>query len=203
MESPLITISSDSVKAKTGKTWEDWKLYLDKAGMIGKSHKEIVQYLHAKYHLGSWWDQMVTNSYEKMSGRRVVGQTTGADFQIDVQRTFNTTLKKAWDIIISLAGRETWLGHTSTFALKVREMYRTTDGTTGEVRAVEEERHIRITWQPLGWKKTSTIQIRIIRQGDRTVVSFHQEGLSRENERQEMKDRWVAVLDTLQQLMEK
>ncbi|HUD20277.1 MAG TPA: SRPBCC domain-containing protein [Patescibacteria group bacterium] len=197
MDSTSVTISSDAVKAKTGKTWEDWKIYLDKAGMTGKTHKEIVAYLHAKYHLGSWWDQMVTNSYEKMSGRRVVGQTAGTDFQVGVQGIFDISPNIAWSLITSKEASQIWLGHTSKPVLCVKESYITDDGTTGEVRVMEKGSHIRLTWQPKGWKKPSTIQIRIIPQGDSVTIAFHQEGLPGENEREEMKTRWIRVLNKL------
>jgi hypothetical protein len=64
------SISSEAVKAKTGKDWPEWFAILDAADAQKMSHKEIVALLAEKYQVGSWWQQMVTVTYEQGRGLR-------------------------------------------------------------------------------------------------------------------------------------
>ena len=44
-------ISSDAVKAKTGKTWKEWLKILDAENAKQMPHKEIAQLLYDKYNV--------------------------------------------------------------------------------------------------------------------------------------------------------
>jgi hypothetical protein len=59
---------------------------------------------------------------------------------------------------------------------------------------VNPEVNIRLTWQPVGWEKPSTIQVRTISAGLKTTISFHQENLPDENAREQMRSRWEKVM---------
>src|SRR5437867_3880146 len=86
-------MSDEAVKSKTGKTWKDWFAFLDKAGARKMSHQEIVSYLSAKQHVGPWWQQMVTVTYEQASGLRDKHQRPEG-YQISVSRTLNAPVTK-------------------------------------------------------------------------------------------------------------
>ncbi|HEX8033820.1 MAG TPA: SRPBCC domain-containing protein [Ktedonobacterales bacterium] len=58
-----------------------------------------------------------------------------------------------------------------------------------------------MSWQPQGWAKASTVQVRTIPVGEKTVISFHHEGLAGAAEREEMRRHWLSVLDRLQALL--
>ena len=58
-------MSDAAVKAKTGKTWSEWFVVLDKAGAKKMDHKEIVAYVSERYEVESWWWQMVAVTYEQ------------------------------------------------------------------------------------------------------------------------------------------
>src|SRR5262245_23611484 len=92
-------ISSEAVKAKTGKTWAEWIALLDKAGAKTMSHKEIVAVLNDKYKVGGWWQQMVTVGYEQARHGRKKGQMADG-YQISANKTVNVPLAalyKHWD----------------------------------------------------------------------------------------------------------
>src|SRR5438445_12519365 len=63
-------IGSDAVRARTGKTWDEWFKILDAAGAAKMSHRQIVAVLSNRYDVGPWWQQMVTVGYEKERGLR-------------------------------------------------------------------------------------------------------------------------------------
>ena len=62
-------ISDEAVKKATGKTWRDWKADLDSwAGDLG--HKALARALRDEHGLSGWWSQMVSGTWEVMTGRR-------------------------------------------------------------------------------------------------------------------------------------
>lgn len=79
-------MSDDAVKAATGRDWTEWRAFLDSAGSAAKSHKQIALDLYAAGMPG-WWAQVVTVGYERMTGRRAVGQRRDGAFSARVSRT--------------------------------------------------------------------------------------------------------------------
>lgn len=137
-----------------------------------------------------------------LSDRRSIGKTKSAGFQIGVRRTLPASLEQAWKLIVSREGIRLWLGEVEDFRLAKGQAYQAQDGARGEIRAVNPCENMRLTWQPPGWHRASTIQVRVIPRGrERTVVSFHQEHLPSEAEREQMRQRWGKVLDELQTLL--
>lgn len=132
--------------------------------------------------------------------KKAIGQTKGAGFQIGVRRTFDVPVMRAWDVIISEKGIKLWLGDVSGMKWEKGETYITKDEIEGEIRVINPGSHLRITWWPKDWEKASTIQIRVIPNGERTTISFHQENLKGAQEREEMRQRWENVLDELKKL---
>jgi len=63
-------ISDEAVTEKTGKSWDEWFDILDTAGAQLMTHKQIVAYLVEKHGNSSWWQQMVTVTYEQARGLR-------------------------------------------------------------------------------------------------------------------------------------
>jgi uncharacterized protein YndB with AHSA1/START domain len=138
-----------------------------------------------------------------MTDRHIVGKTKDTGFQIGVRKTFPISLEQAWRLITSREGIKLWLGDVEDFHLAKGQLYQTKDGTLGEVRVVNPRENIRLTWQPQEWQRASTIQVRVIPSREKTIVSFHQEGLSGEVEREQMRQRWDNVLDELQALLQR
>ncbi|WPK13281.1 SRPBCC domain-containing protein [Lysinibacillus louembei] len=132
-----------------------------------------------------------------MEKERIIGQTKGVGFQIGVRRTFPISQEKAWEFITSEEGVNLWLGESSDVIFQPGEHYTTKMGT-GEIRIVKQLEQLRLTWQKEGWERPSTIQVRIIaKASDKTTISFHQEHLSDENVREEMKMHWEIVLNEI------
>jgi len=127
-----------------------------------------------------------------------VGLTQAAGFQIGVRRTLSLEKARIWTYLISPAGLSIWLGKLNQLELTPKSPYRTEEGTVGEMRVVKPNEQIRLTWQPEGWEKPSTIQIRLIDATEgRTTVSIHQEHLDHQQTRARMKQRWEQVLNHL------
>ena len=97
-ELTLGRVSSAAVRKATGRGWEEWLGVLDAAGAADWDHGQIVAYLeHEHPEVGSgWWRQSITVGYEQARGKRVVGQTADAGFQVGVQRSVAATAAHAW-----------------------------------------------------------------------------------------------------------
>src|SRR5215813_5041444 len=105
-------ISSEAVKAATGRTWTQWFALLDKAGCKKLDHRGIVAIVAGKYRVGPWWQQMVTVGYEQARGLRVKHQTMRG-FSISRSKTLPApaaSLFRAWN---DRRWRSTWLKDAS------------------------------------------------------------------------------------------
>lgn len=192
--------SDDAVQAATGRTWDEWEKVLDARGAAGLSHKQIVALLDEMGEIGSgWWMQTVTVGYEKRKGQRVTGETADTGFQVGVQRTVPLPPEDAWRLLTSAKGVRTWLGGEPGPRWEKGERYTLQDGSVGEVRVFKPGSHLRMTWQPGGWPRASTIQVRVIpASGGRSVLSFHQEHLPGAAEREERRAFFEAAAEALQ-----
>ena len=141
---------------------------------------------------------MVANSYEIAIGRRAIGSTIGAGYEIGAQMTVDVPLEKVWRFVTSQDGIETWLGSpVLELHLKKGQTYETEDGTVGEIRSFKEGQRLRLTWKPPGWRKPSTLQLTVVSSSNRTSIRFHQENLPDEAVREQMRNHWKDVLARL------
>jgi uncharacterized protein YndB with AHSA1/START domain len=189
-------ISNEAVAKGTGKTWSEWIIALDLAGAAQWDHKTLVEFLAGTYHISQWWCQTIAIHYERMHRQRVVGQTSSAGFEIGIQRTISLAQSQLWDFITSDRGIAFWLGEVAALMLAVGIAYTTASGISGVFRVVNPPHHLRLTWQPAGWNKASTLQIRLIPVKDgKTSLRFHQEHLANDAIRTQMRQHWQEVLD--------
>ncbi|NIV13012.1 MAG: DUF4287 domain-containing protein [Aliifodinibius sp.] len=195
-------ISDKAVADATGKTWEEWFGLLDKKGGREMTHKEIVSILHDEYNLSNpWWCQMLTSTYERARGKKTVGQTESAGFEIGIQRTFPVSESELWKLITESPGRDIWLGTVPDLKLSKGFTYQTAEGTRGEIRSFKNESKLRLTWQQPNRQAATTLQLSVQERGEKAVIRIHQEKLSNENEREQMRQHWSEVLDKIEQML--
>lgn len=187
-------ISNEKFLEETGKDRKGWHRILKAAEKdVPWPHKTIARYLLEKHNLSPWWAQTVTGEYEKLTQRRITGQTLSGTFQIGVTKTFPLEIEKAWERI--LTGAPQWLGNE--LPKNTGETFSTKDGTCGILKVFKEYSHMRLTWQPRNWKKPSTLQVRVVPKKDnKTAVTFHQENLPNQKSLKQMRDHWKKILET-------
>ncbi len=93
MKSP--TISNETVRKSTGKSWGEWFVLLKKIKAQQLSHTEIAQRLCDEYGVPGWWAQTITVEFERKIGRRELGQTCDGDYQASVSKTLPGTMDDA------------------------------------------------------------------------------------------------------------
>src|SRR6476661_8229996 len=101
------SISSEAVKAKTGKDWDEWFGVLDRDKAEQLDHKEIARLLCNKHELSAWWAQMVTVGYERARGIRKVHETKQG-FVASISRTMPVN-REALYKMLELPGRNKWV----------------------------------------------------------------------------------------------
>jgi len=129
------------------------------------------------------------------------GKTRDAGYQAGARRTMPVSLEGAWRLITSPDAVKIWLGDSPDLSFIKGAVYHLPDGTTGEVRVFKPDSHLRLTWRPWDWDKPSTLQIRVIPNGDKTVIAFHQENLPGPDARRQRLGFFKNVLDRLEQLI--
>ena len=127
--------------------------------------------------------------------RTEVGKTADVGYQIGVRRTIPRGEEEVWSLLLSPAGMAIWLG--GPIELVDGASYTLADGTRGQVRVYKLWSHIRLTWQPSGWARPSTVQVRVLAASGGTTLSFHQEGLADGAARAAMKAHWEDVIERL------
>lgn len=193
-------IRDEAVREATGRTLDQWEKLLDSRGAAKLTHKQIVALLAGEGIESGWWRQSVTVAYEKRKGKRTLGQTSDGAYQIGVQRTLPIPHDEAWKLVTSPEGLRAWLGDVPKLAMEKGETYKAKDGAAGEVRVAEPGSHVRLTWQPPGWAKPSTIQVRVTPAGERTKLTFHEERLPSAAEREARRAHFEAAVDALRRL---
>lgn len=137
-----------------------------------------------------------------MNNKRIIGQTKTVGFQVGIRRTFPISPEKVWELITSEEGLNLWLGESTGIILQPGQKFITKLGK-GEIRIVKPLLQLRLTWQKGKWEKPSTVQIRILsKESNKTTISFHQENLSNENVRKEMKIYWEKVIEGIRERLQ-
>lgn len=126
----LAGISDEAVAAATGRTWSEWVQALDARDAASLPHREIAAYVGEAYDVSGWWAQMVTVGYERIKGRREVGQQRDGSFEANKSKTFPVPLARLYGAFADAATRERWL-----------------PGVSFAVRKATSERSMRITWE--------------------------------------------------------
>jgi len=99
----------ESIEKATGKSWEDWLKFLDKAGAKAMAHPDIVHVVYehlvksgvfddssanqmGRQNSSGWWSQGVTVAYEQHIGRRQPGQRADGSFEISVTKVLGDSM---------------------------------------------------------------------------------------------------------------
>lgn len=127
----------------------------------------------------------------------MVGQTRDVGFQVGARRTLPIPLGAAWDMLLGPRGLAVWLGELASAELAQGQPYALADGRGGVVRVLREGSHLRLTLGRAGDARASTVQLRLLPQGQRTTVAFHEEHLPGPAEREQRRQFYHAALDAL------
>jgi uncharacterized protein YndB with AHSA1/START domain len=174
-------ISSDAVKAKTGKTWAEWIVALDAEGCQKMNHKEIVAVLHSKFGVGEWWQQMVTVGYEQARGLRAKHQRPEG-YEVSGSKTIAVPVSALFHAWHDARTRAKWLkGHKLT------------------LRKATPGKSLRALWSD----GASTLDVNLYAKGEaKTQVAVQHGKLKSAKEAAAMKKFWAEALERLKEFLE-
>lgn len=86
-EGPRMPARALAIENETGTPFREWVRIIDDAGGRDLDHTGIARMLVDQHHVGGWWAQGITVSYEQWIGRREEGQSSTGDFSASASRT--------------------------------------------------------------------------------------------------------------------
>jgi hypothetical protein len=101
--------SDKAIKENTGCTWERWVHALDAIGAETMRHRELAALIHDKYKVDGWWAQAVTTGYERIKGRRAIGQRVDGSYEASKSRTFDVPVATLFDAWANPRRRRRWM----------------------------------------------------------------------------------------------
>lgn len=192
-------VSDEKVREATGQEVSDWLHELDHAGAREWDHKAIVAHLVTHHpEVSGWWRQTIAVGYERARGKRAVGQTADAGFQVGVTRSVEATPDEVWEALVSRP--ELWLGKGASLTIEEGEHYSVSDAdaASGEIRVVRPGTRLRMTWQPAAWERPATVQLTLSSTpSGKTAVGAHLEKLPDAEAREEMREHWRGALERI------
>jgi uncharacterized protein YndB with AHSA1/START domain len=175
----LAGMSDAAIKARTGCAWKKWVDALDAHGAGNMSHREIAKLVHARWGIDGWWAQTVTVGYERIRGRREIGQRIHGTYAASKSRTFPVPVADLYRACADPRWRTRWL-----------------DGVALTPRTSVRNQSVRL----VGGDATR-IQLWFTAKGDaRSQVAVQHEGLPDRESRERMKAFWTERLAALGEL---
>lgn len=176
-------VSSDAVRAKTGKGWDEWFRVLDAENAVQLPHKQIAQLLYDSYKVPGWWCQMITVGYEQARGLRAVYQKSDG-FSASASKTLNAPLSALYAACADEATRAKWMG---------RKRYTVSKATANK--------SLRLGW---GRADAMRVDFNLYAKGKtKSQIAVQHSKLADADEVAKMKTYWKGALDKLAKLVEK
>jgi uncharacterized protein YndB with AHSA1/START domain len=107
-DAPVLTLSDDAIRARTGRGWEELFALLDDWGATERTHTEIARWLREEHGIDGWGSQSVTVSYERVRGMRAVGEHEDG-FAISASKTVAVPVEVLFDAFRDADIRGRWL----------------------------------------------------------------------------------------------
>jgi hypothetical protein len=108
IDGPVLSMSEEAIRRRTGRGWEEWFTLLDGWGAAERTHTEIARWVAEEHATDGWDAQAVTVSFERASGRRAIGERSDG-FRIGVSKTVAVPVDLLYEAFVDPSLRERWL----------------------------------------------------------------------------------------------
>jgi uncharacterized protein YndB with AHSA1/START domain len=105
---PVLTVSDDAIRRRTGRGWEELFELLDDWGRTEHTHTEIARWLREEQEIDGWGSQAITVSYERARGMREVGEHADG-FAVTASRTVAAPAEELFAAFADPGRRVRWL----------------------------------------------------------------------------------------------
>jgi hypothetical protein len=171
-------MSDESVAEKTGRTWNEWVMLLDRADATKMTHTAIATLLHDEHDVPGWWCQMVTVGYERIRGLRARGQRRDGKWEASKSKTYAVPVAELFEAWKAAKTRAKWLPGKVT------------------VRRASPHKSMRIT-MPDG----TNVELYFLAKGEKSVVGVQHTKLPSKADADARKKFWAERLAALGELL--
>jgi hypothetical protein len=107
-EGPVLTVSEEAIRSRTGRGWEQWFDLIDDGSTSELTHAEIARWLADEQGVDGWGAQAITVSYERARRGRAVGERSDG-FVITASKTVAIPVERLFDAFVDESTRDRWL----------------------------------------------------------------------------------------------
>jgi hypothetical protein len=107
-EGPVLPMSDDAIRRRTGRGWEEWFDLLDDWGAAERPHPEIARWLGEEQSTGGWNAQSITVGYERARAGRAVGERPEG-FSVTASKTVAVPVDRLYEAFVDESVRARWL----------------------------------------------------------------------------------------------
>jgi hypothetical protein len=107
-EEPVLPMSDDAIRRRTGRGWEEWFDLLDEWGAAERAHPEIARWLGEEQSTGGWNAQSITVGYERARAGRAVGERPEG-FSVTASKTVAVPVDRLYEAFVDESLRRRWL----------------------------------------------------------------------------------------------
>jgi hypothetical protein len=107
-EGPVLPMSDDAIRRRTGRGWEEWFDLLDDWGAAERPHPEIARWLGEEQSTGGWNAQSITVGYERARAGRAVGERPEG-FSVTASKTVAVPVDRLYEAFVDESLRRRWL----------------------------------------------------------------------------------------------
>ena len=169
-------MTDETIKEKTGCTWDRWVWALDEVNAHEWPHKSIAEYVHEKYKVPGWWAQSVTVGYERIRGLREKGQRRSGSWEASKSKTVEAAVGTVFKSFKQPKLRSGWL-----------------PGQKVVMRTSVPNKSLRLTWHD-----GSSVEVYLVAKGrSKTQVVIQHTKLPSKDLSNRMKAFWSEQLDAL------
>ncbi|MFQ5552765.1 MAG: SRPBCC domain-containing protein [Thermoplasmata archaeon] len=196
-------IGEGSVKAKTGRGWDEWFSLLDAWGAAEEGHAPTAKHLAEAYDLSGWWAQTITVEYERVRGLREVGQR-GEEFVVTVQRTIRASPEASYAALTEPDHLSRWFTQDARADLRIGGRYENKDGDRGEFLRLDPPTRIKYTWENPDHAPGTMVEVWIEHKDEaKSLIRLEHSRLKNREEFEDLKNGWSWALDSLRSYLEK
>jgi hypothetical protein len=178
--SALSGMADATIKANTGRTWEQWVSTLDRSNAATMPHGKIAALVASDDNVDGWWAQSVTVGYERIKGLRAIGQRRDGTYEANKSKTFNVPIETLFDAWANARVRKRWL-----------------DRGVGKVRTATAPKSMR-----LDGEDGSIVVVLFTAKGrSKSVVAIQHTKVRDRETAQRLKEYWSEHLDTLAEVL--
>jgi uncharacterized protein YndB with AHSA1/START domain len=197
------SLTRESVKAATGKQWDEWFALLDKRGGVSQGRRTINDFLYKECKLDPWWCATINVAYEAARGvQERDGRPKG--YTICVTKTIAAPVDKAYDAWASASALDHWFSQKNKADVVDGGQYSNHDGDKGFYKRVRKNKDLRFTWENAAHGSPTIVDVVFQDKGKaKTAVMITHDRLQSREAADGLREAWGQALDRLKAALEK